>query len=229
MRFRLTYEGSLKSSQPPYDKEGNLTKDKHWMHKHSIRKKLQPQLKRIWQTNQFLRFTKLSPGGGDTSVLPETSLAVQWGDANRRWPLDDALSECYVHHQEYGYKYVPLIWKDADLSCSLRILCLRLDHDNAVLPGRDIDNRIKTLIDALTMPLAIHGPPLEDKKPLLATDDEKPFYVLMDDDRRVSHLEVETDHLLADMPPSVDGSYVRLIITVETRSINTTMFNIGFS
>jgi hypothetical protein len=143
--------------------------------------------------------------------------------------MAEVLAAVYAHHKDLGYHYVPLVREDIDLSCSLRILCLRLDHDSAVLPGRDIDNRIKTLIDALTMPSTRHGPPTKDKQPLPAAEDEKPFFVLLDDDRRVTHLEVETDTLLAPAPSDADESYVRLIISVEIRPYNVTTFNLSFA
>lgn len=230
MRFRLTYEGPLLSSQPAQltDKNGNPAKDRKGEHKHRIRQQLHPQLKRLWSANQFLRFNKLTPASS-WDILPESAMSVQWDDQQRKRPMSELLSQVFSHHKDLGYGYVPLIWEDADLACSLRILCLRLDHDNAVLPGRDIDNRIKTLIDALMMPSVKQGPPMRDNEELPAQEDEKPFFVLLDDDRRIAHLEIETDHLLAPVPSDADESYVRLLITVETRVVNTTMFNLSFA
>lgn len=230
MRFRLTYEGPLKSSQPTHreGKDGQPRKDKHWEHKHRIRQHFHGQLKELWQTNKFLRDVKITPASSVGTLRPTAGMV--WGeDPNKQRPMATVLSEIYSHHKEWGYGYVPLVREEISLSCSLRILCLRLDHDSAVLPGRDIDNRMKTLIDALTMPSTRHGPPTAKGLPLGASDSEKPFYVLLDDDRRVTHLEVETDQLLATVPADADESFVRLVISVEVRPINVTMFNLSFA
>jgi hypothetical protein len=70
---------------------------------------------------------------------------------------------------------------------------------------------------------------MKDGKPLPPQEGEDPFYVLMDDDRRVNHLEVETDTALEPDPDSpANESYVRLVISVEIRPINVYEFNAGF-
>ncbi len=230
MRFRLTYEGPLLSSQPTHKTtEGGLERDRRAEHKHFIRRQFHRQLKEQWQTNEFLRAIKYPPKSSEP-ILPEAALSVQWSsDPTKPWHLNKILSEVYAHHKDAGYNYVPLVWEEMSLACSLRILCLRKDHANAVLPGRDIDNRIKTLIDALSMPSLRQGAPIKDGKPLPPDDDEKPFYVLMDDDRRVTHLEVETDAALAAAPKGSDESYVRLVITVDIRPTKFHMDNISFA
>lgn len=228
MRFRLTYDGPLLSSQPTHltDKCGNPTPDKRGEHKHRIRQHFHHQLKEQWATNKFLRFARYS--ASDASLFPEA--ALQWPfDKNKMYPLKELLSECYTHHKDVGYKYVPLVWVDMSLACSLRILCLRKDHDDAVLPGRDIDNRMKTLVDALRMPSLGQGPPMRDGNVLPPSDDEKPFFVLLDDDRRITHLEVETDADLAPAPAGTDESYVRMVITVDVRPTTFLMDNLSFS
>lgn len=230
MRFRLTYEGPLLSSQPTHRTiENGQEKDRHAAHKHAIRRHFHVQLKELWRTTDFLRFSKFVPTASDP-ILPESAMGVQWSmDPNKPWHLDRLLSEVYAHHKDAGYNYVPLVWQDMSLACSLRILCLRKDHADAVLPGRDIDNRIKTLIDALTMPSHRQGPPIKDGKPLPPAADEKPFYVLMDDDRRVTHLEVETDAALAPAGIGTDESYVRLVITVDVRPTKFHMDNLSYA
>jgi hypothetical protein len=160
-------------------------------------------------------------------VLPPKSQEI-WSDpAHERLHLPKILGPVFGHS---GYQFVPLIWAENSLHCSLRILCLRRDGKEAVMAARDIDNRIKTVIDALAMPEFKQGSPLKDGKPLPPQDGETPFFVLLDNDRQVTHLEVETDDALAvsEKNPS-DESFVRLVITVETRAYYSTMFNIGFT
>ncbi len=229
MRFRLTYDGPLKSSQPTHKSEdaNGQFRDRRAEHKHDIRRKMHEQLKQLWATNKFLQIL-IAPNSHITQLPP--SAGMVWGeDPSIRRPMATVLSEAYSHHREHGYGYVPLAREEIYLECSLRVLCLRRDHHDAVLPARDIDNRIKTLIDALTMPSLRQGVPLKDGKPRIASDDEKPFFVLMDDDRRVTHLEVETGIDLAPPPADADESFVRLVISVELRTYYTTMFNLGFA
>ena len=112
------------------------------------------------------------------------------------------------------------------------MLCLRRDHIEAVGSARDLDNRIKTLIDALTWVPHKDGGPIDDEgNPVKPGPGEDPFfYVLLDDDRQVTHLEVETDTALSPSPEKPeDESFVRLVITVEIRPYSITMSNLSFS
>jgi hypothetical protein len=59
----------------------------------------------------------------------------------------------------------------------------------------DLDNRIKTLIDALQIPIDSRGLPMGGP-----SKDEQPyFFALFDDDNIISHLSVETDYLLGEV------------------------------
>jgi hypothetical protein len=61
--------------------------------------------------------------------------------------------------------------------------------------------------------------------------DEDPFYCLLEDDKLVSHLEVKTETLL-DAPTGdreVDLRRVRLVITVELKPYDVTLFNLSFA
>ena len=129
-------------------------------------------------------------------------------------------------NQEFGYRFVPLVRQDISLLCSVSILFLRRDIPGSVISAGDIDNRLKTVIDALRRPrnateLVGYESPEEG---------EDPFFCLLEDDSQVTHLEVETDTLLD--PPSDDDTdhrRVRLMITVELRPYYATLFNLSFS
>lgn len=218
MKFRLTYEDVLYSSKP-----GET--DKRVAHKHDIRRKIHVQLKEYWRTNRFLNSCKLDSAAH--GLLPGGTKTPWAQHPNERRPLADILGDVYGHH---GFRFVPLIWKDADLACSLRILCLRRDTSDALLPARDIDNRIKTLIDALALPPHTKPPIDKNGDPMVPGTGEDPFFVLLDDDRQITHLEVETDTALAPDPANADNeAFVRLVITVEVRTVQTTMFNLGYA
>lgn len=221
MRFRLTYEGDLLSHKP-FDPAGN---DKRAAHKHAIRRHFHKQLKEQWRTNRFLSNQKIASGAHQ--IMPPSAAAFWEKDPGGIYPLSEVLAECYGHS---GYRFIPLVWKEMSLSCSLRILCLRRDALEAVSAARDIDNRIKTVIDALTVVPLKHGSPIgEDGKPLAPSADEDPMYVLLDDDRQITHLEIETDTALAPDPTNeANESFVRLVISVEIRPYTVTQFNLSF-
>ena len=100
------------------------------------------------------------------------------------------------------------------------------------MPGRliqagDIDNRIKTLIDALRMP-GMNGSELRGNETPL--DGEDPFYVLLEDDKMVSSFSVESDDLLDPTESqTADNRRVRLVVTVTLRPYYVTSFNLSFA
>jgi hypothetical protein len=217
VRLRLTYAGPLLSSNP-------LDPDKRIEHKHAIRRHFHKQLKECWNTTRWLNELQIFPGD---NILPERAQQVWGHDLNTPRPAAEVLGRSFGHSD---YEYVPLAWESAHLTCSLRILCLRRDAPGAVLAGRDLDNRIKTVIDALCMPSFRQGKPTKDRLPLDPDPDEKPFFVLLEDDKLVSHLEIETDTALEPNPADpADESFVRLVISIEIRPSAVTMFNLSFA
>ena len=236
MRFRLTYEGPLLSSNPlpaedianpQYRAKRQAQQLRRLAHKHRLRQCFHKQLKEFWETNRFLTAWKISPDP-NADFLPPAPGWV-WGPDKEPQPAAKVLAARFGH-DEFGY--VPLVRKDIFLACSLRVLCLRRDHIEAVGSARDLDNRIKTLIDALTWVPHKDGGPIDDEgNPVKPGPGEDPFfYVLLDDDRQVTHLEVETDTALSPSPEKPeDESFVRLVITVEIRPYSITMSNLSFS
>jgi len=107
------------------------------------------------------------------------------------------------------FEFLPLVSKRLELMATLDILMLRPEPPGQILSqGGDIDNRLKTLLDALQMPRAEQISPTDQPKV-----DEVPFYCLLEDDHLITSLRVTTDRLL-DCP--VGGTEVLLIIHVET-------------
>jgi hypothetical protein len=110
-----------------------------------------------------------------------------------------------------GHVFAPLICKPLHLLAELEILMLRPELPGGVVTsGGDIDNRLKTLFDALRVP----GVPQEiasDTRPSSAND---PHFTLLEDDALITRINVETDRLLA----APDPNQVRLIIRVNIRA-----------
>lgn len=89
----------------------------------------------------------------------------------------------------------------------------------------DIDNRLKTLFDALRMPHGGQEIGAETPRP-----DEDPFYVLLQDDESIADVSVTTDRLL-QVPPEHehDGAYVALVINVKLQPRQRSGWTHGFS
>jgi hypothetical protein len=87
-----------------------------------------------------------------------------------------------------------------------------------LIKGGDIDNRLKTLFDALRIPKA--GEIME------SPDNEggrNPFFCLLEDDSLINHISVTTDLLLGDVHPNE----VRLVIAVNLWNVVHTTLNMG--
>jgi hypothetical protein len=139
-------------------------------------------------------------------------------------PLSEAIADQY---RENNYRFAPLVCERFDLLCSLNILMLRRDFPlGSLIHAGDLDNRIKTLLDALRRPR--NGNELRGNEN--PADGEDPFYCLLEDDDLVSGLTVQTDMLLAPLANgSNDEGDVKLVISVEIKPEHVTMFNLSFA
>lgn len=226
MRFRLTYEGPLQSTQRDAQ---NGQRSPLAPHKHAIRQHFHTQLKQLWQTNKFLREHTVTAGDGRfaQSCAPINAVGGPGHYSSpssqpERLPLSEAIANLY---QENGYRFVPLVREDFSLLCSLDIVLLRRDFTRGVISQGDLDNRIKTLIDTLRKPHSaneLNGNPTP-------REGEDPFFCLLEDDDLVTGLTVETDMLLGPLEDgSTDLSDVKLMISVELKPEHVDMFNLSF-
>lgn len=190
MQFRMTYEGKLLSNG-------------HHTHRHEIRKHFHRQLKHLWAVTPTLAEMRDPP--------------VQLVEINRdlRSPekVKTRIQGLAERFERNGYQFVPLITDDLHVSfCGIELLYLRNGPRGAVVNKYgDIDNRIKTLLDALRMP--------EGKNELgdytVPGENERPFFCLLQDDSMITKLAVETDVLLEPIGDRVDPNDARLIVTVS--------------
>ena len=201
MEFRLTYRGPLLSAQ---------ARNTQAEHKHALRRAFHFQLKRLWEITPFLDTGERS---GPSALLLE---------GREYMPLYDRDSLA-AKHAQFGFNFVPLVTRELNLLCGLEILFLRPDKPGNLWRG-DIDNRIKTLFDALRIPEADDY--YTQRKP---ASDEKPFYCLLEDDDLITKISVETDQLLAFDGDNENIGNVALVITVRLRPYETTLGNMAFS
>jgi hypothetical protein len=208
MEFRLTYDGPLRAAnQVPLPHQKDTRAD----HKHNLRKRFHRQLKRLWEITPFLKSGERSGPGG---VLLQNT-----GGAPYVKYHSDVLAQ---RHSMFGFNFVPLVTSELNLLCSLDILFLRPDSPGKIWQG-DIDNRIKILLDALKLPEKN-----EDYVKRTPDTGEEKFYCLLEDDKLITKLAVETDQLLEFTTPQNDLGDVRLIITVRIRPAEVRLDNFHF-
>jgi hypothetical protein len=205
MEFRLTYEGTLL---------GASKTDTRPEHKHDIRKAFHPQLKRLWQITPHLDTVADAP--------QSTDLVINGGDAGgSRFSRIQALANKFVC---CNYRFVPLVTRNLSLICGVDVLFLRPDHPGGLIRSGDIDNRLKTLFDALRMPQV--G---ELGNWAMPTEEEDPFFCLLENDDLITQLSVETDTLLQPIRPErPNANDARLTITVRLRPAPLSWGNIHF-
>lgn len=210
MQFRLTYQGLLLSEAT---RGGVLPARAE--HKQSIRKVFHRQLKRLWEVHPALA------GAREDVPLREWRSNIPIGTLKREHSIA-GLSERFSLND---YKFVPLITRNLGVFCSIEVLFLRNDPPGSVLSAGDIDNRLKTLFDALTMP--------NDRNQLgsFVTPDEgeTPFFCLLEDDALITRAAVETDTLLEPTGTQSNVNDARVILTVKTTVFHVRDMSIAFA
>jgi hypothetical protein len=193
MEFILVYDGDLLRSS------GNTSR-RTW-EKHSIRRHLHEQLKRLWETHPALK--------------TYAAKTVEMGENGER-----ILGKPFLENLAHGYSragigFIPLMTEQNGLVCKLDILLLRPEGPGQIMNSAgDIDNRIKTLVDALRIP-SDGG---EIKKRQDDDPDPNPMYCLLQDDKLITSLKVETERLLFTRGDSEHEAIV--VIRVSTAQID---------
>jgi hypothetical protein len=124
----------------------------------------------------------------------------------------------YKPTDKHGKSFVPLVRDSMSLMCSLDTLFLRKQEPGKIVQqGGDLDNRLKTLIDGLRMPMYI-----EEMNE--AGDVPEPMYCLLESDTLISKLSVKTDRLLT--APGGSCKEARLVINVSLRALRVASYNL---
>lgn len=120
------------------------------------------------------------------------------------------------------FTFVPLVSAEMNVVAELSITLLRAEPPGGLITqGGDIDNRLKTLFDALTMPRQSNALP-SGAAPM---QDESPFFCLLEDDNLVTSVSVRTEQLLE---PRLDPALADISIYIRTRVTRPTMGNHAF-
>jgi hypothetical protein len=131
MEFRLTYEGILLGASR------NNTRAKH---KHEIRKVFHRQLRRLWEQHPVFE------------SYPKNKAAVRYFQPTDVLASGEDYEKVISEFELAGYKFFPIATQKLSLLCSVQILFLRPDTPGGVIRSGDIDNRMKTIFDALRLP-----------------------------------------------------------------------------
>lgn len=176
--------------------QGDLPPSANATEKWRIRCEIEPQLRKLWE-------------------VPPYSDIAKYKDPDYR-PGD-----CYVGRKVADIEFIPCVSTKLDLRAELRIRLL-----SATMPGGlivrhgDIDNRLKTLLDALSIPDEQQFP----KSYEIETD--RRMFCLLENDSLVTRVDVSNDRLLT-VP---DGSrHSIVIIDVHPVASTVTTANIGIS
>jgi hypothetical protein len=162
--------------------------------KHTLRQHFHPQLKHLWEHVPLDSYKKYitAPTPGSKEDVGATLASVN------------------------GVSCATLVHPWLKVYAEFDILMLRPEQPGGiVVSGGDIDNRLKTLFDALRRP----AEPQEIPVGWVPTTDQQPLFCLLDDDRLINRVTVETDRLL---DPGADPAAVRLVIRVEVKGYSAT-------
>jgi hypothetical protein len=165
--------------------------------KHEIRKAFHSQLAQLWAHKPL-------------NELASTLL---------RNPEDSTPGGLSILERVGAFTFAPLICSKLHLFASIAITMLRPEPPGKILTqAGDIDNRLKTLFDALKMPSLAELPPGAAPE-----TNEEPFFCLLQDDNLITKLAVETDRLLDS---SAESSEVVLLLHIWTSKLVTIWKNI---
>ena len=165
--------------------------------KQLIRRQLHAQLKHLWSLPPLNKHTN--------TLLSE----------------EQTIRPCIISRVG-TFRFAPLVSTKLYLIAKLQLFLLRPEPPGRLITqGGDIDNRLKTLFDALRMPRVLAEIPANDKP----RNDEDPFFCLLEDDALITEVDVKTEVLL---DPSAGASEAQLLIRVETAAIESPWLDLRF-
>jgi hypothetical protein len=139
-------------------------------------------------------------------VLTEASNLMVWTHG-KVGPAQEAVRKSV---EVLERKFIPLVRPELAMACRLDITYLRRgEPGRLILEKGDLDNRLKTLFDGLRKPTQsdMHK----------AVDVGAPMHVLLDDDKLVTGVAIDTDRLLMEPKPDEVPDLSLIIMDVTVR------------
>ena len=166
--------------------------------KHQIREVIHPQLVDLWSHPPL-------------DALVPYALSPEYPEQN-------------VLFQVGPHKFGCVISERLGCTAALDITLLRPETPGALLAqGGDIDNRLKTLLDALSVP----SNPQAIPRKFAPDPTQIPLFCLLQDDALVTGLQIRTERWLN--PSAANNAEVVLLIRVSTFTSKNEWYNVGFS
>lgn len=193
VNFRLTYDGPLRAASQSETRREL---------KHQMRRVFCKQLIELWATR--------------SNLTPELITSEQ---KKQRF-----LHAARTRFKRGEFKCFPLVREDLDLVCDLDIPFLRREIPGQLIgDGGDLDNRLKTLFDALRMPQDDN-----EVRGFSPGPGEGIFLCLLEDDKLITGFRITTDRLLEPPVSARDTNNVRLVIQVEVKATKVTEENLSY-
>ena len=124
-----------------------------------------------------------------------------------------------ARHDIGPFEFAAIVCDELKLVAELNVVMLRPGPPGHIVRGGDIDNRMKTLFDALSVPQANALP--DGARP---AENQVPFWCLLEDDSRITKVTVEAHSLFEE--PQVRNEVI-LLVHVRTRATQSSWNNIG--
>lgn len=196
VEFFLRYQGPL----PTCSRTSSRTPEKD-----AIRRILSPQLKDFWEKH---------PGLNERIAAAEIVERTIKGRGIFDKESAPNKSPCY-HVPFKGWRFIPLVVRARRWVCDLKITFLRRHEPGDIISGGDIDNRLKTLFDALRIPgnaeetVGQHQGEIDDK-----------VFCLLEDDALITSLSVDTERLYGPVDESLSEADVNILMRVTIKKYN---------
>lgn len=145
--------------------QGDLPPTARAAEKHRIRLEISPQMERLWKNPPF----------SDLS---------QYIDPCHPEPTS------YIGKKIGPVHYIPCISKALHMRAELHVRLLSSSKPGSLLQAGDIDNRLKTLLDALSIPDDQQAKPGENM------DEGEQIFCLLENDELVTRIDITNDRLL---------------------------------
>lgn len=196
VELALIYRGSLPACQP---------NDQKLDDKQRIRLDFSQQLEQHWASTGVLR-QMLASGNFVKATLDKRKLVMGNGFGS--------FAQCQV--DVFGFQIHPLVCRYNGLVCHLELTLLRRSKPGSIITsagGADIDNQLKTLFDALRMPL--------DDKELpgnrFGNGRGQKLFCLLEDDELITRLSVDTQMLHSMKQPNEAENYAEVMLKVNIK------------
>jgi hypothetical protein len=176
--------------------------------KHAIREKFHHQLKRLWTLPPF-NYKYKGAVDRNERILPPGLTYESFGGYYKECQFPFLLKKVN------SFNFLPLVCTELHAVAEINVTILRPEPSGRVVTeGGDLDNRVKTLLDALQVP--------DDNQSKKLVVKEDPFCCLLENDKLITKLSVKAEHLLE---PLNSPKEVVLLLNVTTRRTEATLHN----